>query len=282
MRPARWVTSLSRSSTWTAATSWLEWTLLRQDSWRPGWKWTQGEEPLIRSTIHCCITSCTLLLSYSLITDRDSRCRYEVAPRSDSEDSEEEEEEEVSFVSDWDRLKPFALHWAAIWQEEEEEPQPSATPVEEKKKITDPDSEDVSEVDVQHIIEWETLLHSWDSSCKASRLSHPSCKTPLWKVSSRFLFSCEKKLQAALTRLWPLDQKLVRETPKVLICGSEVLIFSWGGPADASIWRYLAKVLMRYLHLHFSRCDVQESRDHFQVKMKYVDMEEERLEYFYM
>uniref|UniRef100_A0A7N8YIV7 Transcription activator BRG1-like n=1 Tax=Mastacembelus armatus TaxID=205130 RepID=A0A7N8YIV7_9TELE len=53
---------------------------------------------------------------------------YEVAPRSDSEDSEEEEEEE-------------------------EEPQPSAAPVEEKKKITDPDSEDVSEVDVRHIIE---------------------------------------------------------------------------------------------------------------------------------
>uniref|UniRef100_A0A1A8E8D8 SWI/SNF related, matrix associated, actin dependent regulator of chromatin, subfamily a, member 4 n=2 Tax=Nothobranchius kadleci TaxID=1051664 RepID=A0A1A8E8D8_NOTKA len=38
-------------------------------------------------------------------------------------------------------------------EEEEEEPQPSAAPVEEKKKITDPDSEDVSEVDVQHIIE---------------------------------------------------------------------------------------------------------------------------------
>uniref|UniRef100_A0AAQ6A0Q1 SWI/SNF related, matrix associated, actin dependent regulator of chromatin, subfamily a, member 4 n=1 Tax=Amphiprion ocellaris TaxID=80972 RepID=A0AAQ6A0Q1_AMPOC len=37
--------------------------------------------------------------------------------------------------------------------EEEEEPQPSAAPVEEKKKITDPDSEDVSEVDVRHIIE---------------------------------------------------------------------------------------------------------------------------------
>ncbi|GLD66356.1 SWI/SNF related, matrix associated, actin dependent regulator of chromatin, subfamily a, member 4a isoform X1 [Lates japonicus] len=31
-------------------------------------------------------------------------------------------------------------------------PQPSATPVEEKKKITDPDSEGVS-VDVRHIIE---------------------------------------------------------------------------------------------------------------------------------
>ncbi|XP_068177822.1 transcription activator BRG1 isoform X9 [Antennarius striatus] len=56
---------------------------------------------------------------------------YEVAPRSDSEDSEDEEEEE----------------------EEEEEPQPSATPVDDKKKITDPDSEDVSEVDVRHIIE---------------------------------------------------------------------------------------------------------------------------------
>uniref|UniRef100_G3PU79 SWI/SNF related, matrix associated, actin dependent regulator of chromatin, subfamily a, member 4 n=1 Tax=Gasterosteus aculeatus aculeatus TaxID=481459 RepID=G3PU79_GASAC len=47
---------------------------------------------------------------------------YEVAPRSDSEDSEEEEEDEE-------------------------------VGVEEKKKIADPDSEDVSEVDVQHIIE---------------------------------------------------------------------------------------------------------------------------------
>uniref|UniRef100_A0A674NIW0 SWI/SNF related BAF chromatin remodeling complex subunit ATPase 4a n=1 Tax=Takifugu rubripes TaxID=31033 RepID=A0A674NIW0_TAKRU len=53
---------------------------------------------------------------------------YEVAPRSDSEDSgsEEEEEEEV-------------YNLAAM--------------TEEKKKIPDPDSEDVSEVDVQHIIE---------------------------------------------------------------------------------------------------------------------------------
>ncbi|KAG7281626.1 hypothetical protein CRUP_019138 [Coryphaenoides rupestris] len=58
---------------------------------------------------------------------------YEVAPRSDTDDSEEEEEEE---------------------QEEEEEPQPSTAPVEEKqKKIPDPDSEDVSEVDVRHIID---------------------------------------------------------------------------------------------------------------------------------
>lgn len=29
---------------------------------------------------------------------------------------------------------------------------------EEKKKIPDPDSEDVSEVDVQHIIEYEEIL----------------------------------------------------------------------------------------------------------------------------
>lgn len=56
---------------------------------------------------------------------------YEVAPRSDSEDSDEEEEEE----------------------EEEEEPQPSTAAVDDKKKITDPDCEDVSEVDVRHIIE---------------------------------------------------------------------------------------------------------------------------------
>ncbi|CAL8273596.1 unnamed protein product [Gadus morhua 'NCC'] len=59
---------------------------------------------------------------------------YEMAPRSDSEGSEEEEEED---------------------EEEEEEPQPSAAPVEEekKKKIPDPDCEEVSEVDVRHIIE---------------------------------------------------------------------------------------------------------------------------------
>jgi len=41
----------------------------------------------------------------------------------------------------------------SVWQEEEEEPQPSAAPVEENKKISGPDSVDVSEVDVQHIIE---------------------------------------------------------------------------------------------------------------------------------
>ncbi|KAG1967195.1 transcription activator BRG1 [Pimephales promelas] len=55
---------------------------------------------------------------------------YEVAPRSDSEDSGSEEDED-----------------------EEEEHQPSQAPTEEKKIIPDPDCEDVSEVDVQHIIE---------------------------------------------------------------------------------------------------------------------------------
>lgn len=40
-------------------------------------------------------------------------------------------------------------------EEEEEQPQPAqpALPVEEKKKIPDPDSDDVSEVDARHIIE---------------------------------------------------------------------------------------------------------------------------------
>lgn len=82
---------------------------------------------------------------------------YEVAPRSDSEDSEEEEEEEVGCFKRhaWSQVHIHCSnHWPAVWQEEEEEPQPSATQVEEKKKITDPDSEDVSEVDVRHIIEW--------------------------------------------------------------------------------------------------------------------------------
>lgn len=78
-----------------------------------------------------------------------------MAPRSDSEDSEEEEEEEVRrllFVTGTAEAACAPLT-GCVWQEEEEEPQPSATPVEEKKKIADPDSEDVSEVDVQHIIE---------------------------------------------------------------------------------------------------------------------------------
>ncbi|KAI2588785.1 SWI/SNF related, matrix associated, actin dependent regulator of chromatin, subfamily a, member 4, partial [Homo sapiens] len=41
-------------------------------------------------------------------------------------------------------------------EEEEEQPQaaqPPTLPVEEKKKIPDPDSDDVSEVDARHIIE---------------------------------------------------------------------------------------------------------------------------------
>lgn len=42
--------------------------------------------------------------------------------------------------------------------EEEEQPQPSSA--EEKKKIPDPDSEDVSEVDVQHIIEYDVYSHN--------------------------------------------------------------------------------------------------------------------------
>ncbi|XP_061606190.1 SWI/SNF related, matrix associated, actin dependent regulator of chromatin, subfamily a, member 4a isoform X3 [Phyllopteryx taeniolatus] len=58
---------------------------------------------------------------------------YEVAPRSDSEDSGSEEEEED--------------------EDEGEKPHASSAQNEEKKKIPDPDSEDVSEVDVQHIIE---------------------------------------------------------------------------------------------------------------------------------
>lgn len=42
-------------------------------------------------------------------------------------------------------------------EEEEEHPQTSSAIAEEKKKIPDPDSEDVSEVDVQHIIEYEEI-----------------------------------------------------------------------------------------------------------------------------
>lgn len=86
-----------------------------------------------------------------------------MAPRSDSEDSEEEEEEVGGFkrhvdmqpVSRWPLPVADVL---SVWQEEEEEPQPSAAPVEENKKISGPDGVDVSEVDVQHIIEW---VHIW-------------------------------------------------------------------------------------------------------------------------
>lgn len=52
--------------------------------------------------------------------------------------------------------RQFSLEFLGIPQEEEEEqPQPAqpALPVEEKKKIPDPDSDDVSEVDARHIIE---------------------------------------------------------------------------------------------------------------------------------
>ncbi|KAG5278840.1 hypothetical protein AALO_G00103300 [Alosa alosa] len=56
---------------------------------------------------------------------------YEVAPRSDSEDTGSDGEEE----------------------EDDEQPQSSAATADDKKKITDPDGEDVSEVDVRHIIE---------------------------------------------------------------------------------------------------------------------------------
>lgn len=48
--------------------------------------------------------------------------------------------------------------------DEEEQHQPSSATAEEKKKIPDPDSEDVSEVDVQHIIEYDVYSHN-DFSC---------------------------------------------------------------------------------------------------------------------
>lgn len=53
------------------------------------------------------------------------------------------------------RQQPGAQHPSSLQEEEEEQPQPAqpALPVEEKKKIPDPDSDDVSEVDARHIIE---------------------------------------------------------------------------------------------------------------------------------
>lgn len=53
------------------------------------------------------------------------------------------------------RQQRGAQHPSSLQEEEEEQPQPAqpALPVEEKKKIPDPDSDDVSEVDARHIIE---------------------------------------------------------------------------------------------------------------------------------
>lgn len=51
------------------------------------------------------------------------------------------------------KLTCLLLFFFFCQEEEEEQPQPSSAMAEEKKKIPDPDSEDVSEVDVQHIIE---------------------------------------------------------------------------------------------------------------------------------
>ncbi|KAG7459509.1 hypothetical protein MATL_G00211400 [Megalops atlanticus] len=83
------------------------------------------------------------VLSVASQTNPQSRPQNRVGctkwPRSDSEDSGSEEEEVCE-----------SFH---IDSDEEEEPQPSQAPVEDKKKIPDPDSEDVSEVDARHIIE---------------------------------------------------------------------------------------------------------------------------------
>lgn len=45
------------------------------------------------------------------------------------------------------------LFFYSSQEDEEEQPQPSSAASDDKKKIPDPDVEDVSEVDVQHIIE---------------------------------------------------------------------------------------------------------------------------------
>lgn len=49
-------------------------------------------------------------------------------------------------------------HCIFFLKDDDEEHQPSQAPTEEKKIIPDPDCEDVSEVDVQHIIEYVTGL----------------------------------------------------------------------------------------------------------------------------
>lgn len=50
------------------------------------------------------------------------------------------------------------LYFSSVKEEDEEQPQPSQAQTEEKKIIPDPDSEDVSEVDARHIIEYVTGL----------------------------------------------------------------------------------------------------------------------------
>lgn len=117
--------------------------------------WLIGSLVLIRSVCFCVrFNNGTLRIP----------CSYEVAPRSDSEDSgseDEEEEDEVRTlclqIKHSKRRLLLALtlkkKTTCCQDDAEDQPQPTTAPTEEKKKIPDPDSEDVSEVDVQHIIE---------------------------------------------------------------------------------------------------------------------------------
>lgn len=52
MRQVRWVTCQWRSSTWTVGTFWPEWMRLKLDSWRPGWRWTLGENGCMEADEH--------------------------------------------------------------------------------------------------------------------------------------------------------------------------------------------------------------------------------------
>lgn len=263
MRPARWATSLSRSSTSTVATSWLEWTLLKQDSWRPGWKWTQGEEPFWRS-----VPSTPLPPLLLLLTRRDVECFKHVSyavfhhagmkwHHAQTARTARRRKKRRWVVSNWDHWS--RLHFTDQLSGRRKRRSLSRLLLQWRRRRR---SQTLTAKTCPRWMcstsssECAASWHKWDFSCKASRLTHPSCTNPLQKVSGGFLFGFEKMLQAAFKKLRPLDlhnTKLVRETAKLFLCDSKVLMLSWGGYADVSIWRCIAKVSMLCLHLHVSR-----------------------------
>lgn len=144
----------------------------RLASWRPGLKWTRGQSDVClllalhfngRDTLPIPAHYITVKFS-DLVINIVFLCRYEVAPRSDSEDSgsEEEEDEVHSTVNSISKQNSRTCDFLercsnppllSCKEEDEEQPQHSSAVSDDKKKIPDPDCEDVSEVDVQHIIE---------------------------------------------------------------------------------------------------------------------------------
>lgn len=166
MRPVKWVTCRWRSFIQTVERSWLGWRHLKLDSWRHGWKWTQGQCHVFLTTkakevltlinlSRCsripCLKHNGPLQIWSSATFRQWRqwLRRGGGGRGGTDHSEH-------FITpEWsvgNSCKWFSyLSFFVCQEEEEEQPQPSSAPTE--KKIPDPDSEEVSEVDVRHIIE---------------------------------------------------------------------------------------------------------------------------------